>query len=224
MRQILALAAACLALAASTATAAEIAPAPLDPYPSGTTTLSLTAYSDGGSGEYGWVAYKLPHDTGWHRCNQGPVPLSVTGLGNGGTYTVLVADDLNKNWLAANGLLYSGLAAQCSTTSEPSMPPTSYTFTVASPPQPPPTPTTTSPTPTTPTATPVMPTVPPTTGSSTSNHDGCALLKVKIRRARAVQSKAAKTYHKSPTKGHKKALAKAKRKLAQLTASYLAKC
>jgi hypothetical protein len=213
----------CLSFAPSSATAAQIAPGPPATYPSGTSSVSLEAYSGGGGGEYGWLAYKLPADAGWHRCLQGPVNLSLTGLTNGTTYSVLVADDLNKNWLAANGLFYSGISAACDTTDLPNTPPTSYTFTVAAPPVPvtTPTPPTTAPVVT---PAPVIAPTPSVTGSGTTNRDKCISLKADIHKAQGTKTKATKTYRKSPTKSHKKALDAARRKLAQLTKSYLKTC
>ncbi len=54
-----------------------------------------------------------------------------------GSYTVLIADDINLEYFNARGLFYSGHTAPCATTDPPVTAITSYTFTVGAPAPPP---------------------------------------------------------------------------------------
>lgn len=117
---------------AATAGAASFDSTPPTDNQSGAGPFNFAARSGGGDGENGWLAYKLPTEPGWHRCQHpNPVQFSMSNLPDG-KYTVQIADDINKDYWAARGQLYSGHTTGCDTTDPPSTSITSYTFTVNS--------------------------------------------------------------------------------------------
>lgn len=122
--------------------------------PSGTATYQFQVHSDGGAGGNGAAAYKVPGGD-WQRCKPSGTQFTMSDLADG-TYTVLIADDINLTYWAAQGQLYSGHTAGCDTTDPPVTAITSYTFTVGAPPTAP------APAPAAPT-----PTAPVTTGPAT---------------------------------------------------------
>lgn len=96
--------------------------------PSGTATYQFMVRSDGGDGENGGVAYKIPGGA-WQRCKPSNTQFTMTDLPDG-SYTVLIADDISLEYWNARGLLYSGHTAPCATPDPPATTITSYTFTV----------------------------------------------------------------------------------------------
>jgi hypothetical protein len=83
--------------------------------------------------KYGFVAYHLSTERGWHRClRYGEAALENVAPGK---YRIEIADDLSMSWLAENGLLESGFVGQCSDANSPGTPVASDSFTVATSPE-----------------------------------------------------------------------------------------
>jgi PKD domain len=88
--------------------------------------------SEGEDSEYGWVGYELSSESEWHRCIGYSTNVSLSNVPDG-AYTVTIANDLSGDWLLLHGLSFSGLAEQCTHTSDaPSKPATSDTIYVDS--------------------------------------------------------------------------------------------
>lgn len=60
------------------------------------------------NGYTGWVGYKLSTESTWHRCLGQSSHVELRNLPDG-TYSVEIADDVNVEYLAANGTSNSGL-------------------------------------------------------------------------------------------------------------------
>jgi len=93
-----------MALAGASTDAARAAVFTLVPsqtyYTDGTGPFAWS-FASGQSGEYDWVGYKLSTEAAWHRC-QAIHSASLASLPEG-VYAVDIADDVDRNWLAAHG-------------------------------------------------------------------------------------------------------------------------
>jgi hypothetical protein len=209
-----------LALPAS-ASAASFDTTPPATSPSGTTSFPFTIRSTGGSGDNGWVAYKLPTETGWHRCQHpNPVSFSLGALADG-TYTVYIADDINVDWWAAQGQLYSGHTAGCSTQDAPATQVSSFTFTVAAPVVTPPSPQSPVPTPPAPV---VTPTVPAVAVPGPSVDVDCNRLRSIYRDAQSREVTAKRAYKRRRTAARRRALLKVQATMWTARKSYYTNC
>jgi hypothetical protein len=189
---------------------------------SGTAAYQFIVHSDGGSGENGAVAYKLP-DGDWQRCKPSNTQFTMINLQDG-TYTVLIADDINTNYWAAQGQLYSGHTAGCATTDPPTTAITGYTFSVGAQ-APPAVPT---PVPTAPaapiTTTPAAPVATPEAFPTSRVSAACSKARVTVASGRRQLRHAQTAYRHHHTKLRKKRLIKAKKKLASRIARARATC
>lgn len=70
----------------------------------------LWSFTSGSSGLYGAVAYKLSTDIAWHRCTQ-VHNVTLANLPDG-TYSMMIADDVDLDYAAAHGLYNSSFTQQ----------------------------------------------------------------------------------------------------------------
>jgi hypothetical protein len=81
--------------------------------------------------KYGFVAYRLSSEPGWHRClKYGEAVLENVPPGK---YRIEIANDLSMSWIAEHGLLESGLVGECSDSDSPGTPVASDSVTIAPP-------------------------------------------------------------------------------------------
>jgi hypothetical protein len=188
--------------------------------PSGPANYDFMVHSDGGGGENGAVAYKLP-DGSWQRCQPSNTQFTMSNLPDG-TYTVLIADDININYWAALGQLYSGHTAGCATTDPPATAVTGYTFAVGgqAAPTAPATPVPAAPI----TQNPAAPPKPPEAPTTSPVSAACSTARLTVASSRRQLAHARTAYRHHHTKLRKKRMLQAKKRLTSRIATARAVC